>query len=197
MQSTPTSSSPAFDPSEGHHIDERLLREAAVLSPKASVAVIRKLTSKLPTDFYATLTPRQRFEAARGVWDSQVRQCIADKKEAARRAAVAADNAKAESVQRVVDLEKQLEAANRVSEVKTKEVEAAVERSVAAMAGTFTTASNVWPDCVRASDSAAATPQPEASSENSSQPACPSAKDAPKPVNNKGRTRPWNKKGCQ
>ena len=194
MQSAPPSSSTAFDPSDGHHIDEQLLRKLAGLSPRAPWTVITTLTSKLPKDFYGTLKPRQRFEAAREVWDSRQRQRIDDEKDAARRASIVADNARVESEKRVADLTKQLEAAKRDNDAKTMDAQAAVERSAAAMATKFTTASNVRPQRSQASSSVTATPKPAASSEKTSQPASLSAKDAPKPVNSKGRTRSWNKK---
>ena len=119
------------------------------------------------------------------------RQHIADKKDTERHAAIAADIARVESQKRAADLEKQLEDAKEDVPVKDKDVADSVERSKAAMAAKFSTASNVRTHGVLAPNLMVATPT-VASPAIESWPEDLSAKVAPTPIKKKERTRCWN-----
>ena len=191
VQNPPPPSDPAFDPALGHHIAESLLREAASLTSKAPLGVVKNLASRLPKDFFASFNPRQRVEAARQVLDERIRRNIQQERDDARQAAMAADNEVVKGNQRVVELEKQLEKEKQAYAMKAKKKEEAVERAKAAMAVDFKTASAVHPKFRLAPNCDAASRPPASSpAQKDGQQILPQ-KDAPKPGNKKNRTRPW------
>ena len=194
VQNPPPPSDPAFDPAHGHHIAESLLREAASLTSKAPLGVVKDLASRLPKDFFASFNPRQRVEAARQVLDERIRRNIQQERDDARQAAMAADNEVVKGNKRVVELEKQLEKEKQACAMKAKKKEEAVERAKAAMAVDFTTASVVLPkfrlapNCDAASLPSASSPAAKDGQQILTQ------QDAPKPGNKKNRTRSWKNK---
>ena len=191
VQNPPPPSDPAFDPAHGHHIAESLLREASSLTSNAPLGVVKNLASRLPKDFFASLNPRQRVEAARQVLDERIRRNIQKERDDARQAAMAADNEVVKGNKRVVELEKQLEKEKQACAMKAKKKEEAVERAKAAMAVDFTTASAVRPKFRLAPNCDAASPPPASSPAEKVGQQILSQKDAPKPGNKKNRTRPW------
>ena len=191
VQNPPPPSDPAFDPAHGHHIAESLLREASLLTSNAPLGVVKNLASRLPKDFFASLNPRQRVEAARQVLDERIRRNIQKERDDARQAAMAADNEVVKGNKRVVELEKQLEKEKQACAMKAKKKEEAVERAKAAMAVDFTTASAVRPKFRLAPNCDAASPPPASSPAEKVGQQIPSQKDALKPGNKKNRTRSW------
>ena len=191
VQNPPPPSDPAFDPAHGHHIAESLLREASSLTSNAPLGVVKNLSSRLPKDFFASLNPRQRVEAARQVLDERIRRNIQKERDDARQAAMAADNEVVKGNKRVVELEKQLEKEKQAYAMKAKKKEEAVERAKAAMAVDFKTASAVRPKFRLAPNCDAASPPPASSPAEKVGQQILSQKDAPKPGNKKNRTRAW------
>ncbi|MEE3023289.1 MAG: hypothetical protein VX367_11920, partial [SAR324 cluster bacterium] len=165
------------------------------LSSSASVARIKKLTSRLPADFYGSFTPRQRFELARQVLDMGETRRLADEQVEARRAVMAANDEKAKSEKLIADLRKQLAAAVIVDGDKAKAVADSVERSKAAINAKFTTASKVRPQSSLAPIPVLVPPPAAAFSASSSRPADSNAVVAPT-SNKKQRLRRWNQKAA-
>ena len=107
--------------------------------------MVKDLASRLPKDFFESLPPRQRVEAAHQVLDERIHRNIQKEKDDARTAVMAADNEVVKGGKRVVELEKQLAKEKQAYVMKAKKKEAAVDRAKAAMAVKFTTASVVRP----------------------------------------------------
>ena len=160
------------------------------------MGLVKKLTSRLPADFYASLTPRQRFESARQVLDMRETRRVADEQVEARRAVMIAYDEKDKSDKHIADLRKQLAAAEITGKDKAKAVADSVERSKAAVNAKFVTASKVRPQSSLAPVPALVPPSTAAFSATPSRPADPEAKVTPTSVK-KQRLRKWNPKAAR
>ena len=126
--SSSTLSSSPLDPSDGQHIAEDVLQEAARTSSKTPYKRIIAIANKLPKDFYPSLRPHMRVESAAQVFDMRERSRIDEERAAARRQVCVVDQQKVKSDERIAALRREIEEEGQRNAAKAKELDEAKAR---------------------------------------------------------------------